>query len=329
MRGEDSDILIDLYRGAAQVPPWQGFLKRLADRATVVLLILPEGAKSPDFSVFSRDAQGLPFVAEALLRLRYQRVYAAEELPGARLLTFARVLRVRVEGGGDAWLIVGRDLADIPAAFALMMSGLGPHLSVAVSHYLAQCRIRDQAALSHHMAQKFQIGVLAVNAAGVILTASPFALQLLESSADVSGHIGVKLVLAAADTFAQTLQNYHQGLDQAAVALQIPPLQMLIQPYFGTEYAGQNPTAVVHLRQTMRPMPNVAKSLAKMAQITVSEARFALKLVDGLTIAEAGDALGLTLETSRNYSKQIYSKMDLRGQSDLIRFVLNSVIPLI
>lgn len=329
MRGEDSDVLINLYRGAAQVPPWQGFLKRLADRATAVLLILPEGAKSSDFLIFSSGAQSLPFAAEALLRLRYQRVYAAEELSGARLLTFARILRVRVEGGGDAWLIVGRDMADIPAAFALMMSGLGPHLSVAVSHYLAQCRIRDHAALSHHLEQKFQIGVLVLNAAGLILTASPFALQILARSADVSGHIGAKLVLASADTLAQTLQNYDQGLDQAAVALQIPPLQILIQPYFGADHTGQNPTAVVHLRQSMRPMPNVAKSLSKMAQITVSEARFALKLVDGLTISEAGDALGLTLETSRNYSKQIYSKLDLRGQNDLIRFVLNSVIPLI
>jgi len=35
------------------------------------------------------------------------------------------------------------------------------------------------------------------------------------------------------------------------------------------------------------------------------------------------------LETARNYSKQIYAKMGLRGQSDLIRFVQNSVIPLI
>ena len=69
--------------------------------------------------------------------------------------------------------------------------------------------------------------------------------------------------------------------------------------------------------------------MAQLAHITPSEARFALKLAEGLTIAEAGVALGLTLETARNYSKQIYFKMDLRGQSDLIRYLQNSVIPLI
>ena len=66
-----------------------------------------------------------------------------------------------------------------------------------------------------------------------------------------------------------------------------------------------------------------------MAHITRSEARFALKLADGLSIAEAAETLGLTLETARNYSKQIYSKMDLRGQTDLIRVLENSVIRLI
>jgi DNA-binding CsgD family transcriptional regulator len=335
MRGEDSDILIDLYRGAGQVPPWQGFLRRLGDRARAVLLILPEGAKPQDIQIFSSGPPNLPpdlpIASDALLRLRYQRVYAAEELAGPRAFAFARIVRVRLEGGGDAWLIVGRDSAEFSAAFTVMISGMAPHLGVAAGNYLAQSASREQTALSDRLADKVQTGVLTLNAAGLILTASPFAQQLLAKGAPLFGQIGARLGLPplAAKILGEKLNDYQTGLDQVAVALQLAPLQVLIQPYSGADHARQNPAALVHLRLIPRPSAAGAATLAKMVQITLSEARFALKLADGLTIAEAGAAQGLTLETARNYSKQIYSKMGLRGQSDLIRFVQNSVIPLI
>jgi len=322
MRIEDSDVLVDLYRGAGEVPPWQGFLNRLGDRAKAVLVILPEGAKSQGFQVFP-DGTDLPFTTDALLRMRYQRVYAAEELSGPRAFAFARILRVRV----DAWLIVGRDGAEFPAAFTLMMSGLGPHLTVAVASYLVQSQMRETAALADRMGAKFQTGVLTVNMAGIILTASAFALQLLANTETVFGQIGSKLGLPmpAAKTLSDRLQEYENRTDQGVIAVQIENLQMLIQPY----HMGRNPTALVHLRAITPSTATGAATLAQLAHITPSEARFALKLAEGLTIAEAGAALGLTLETARNYSKQIYFKMDLRGQSDLIRYLQNSIIPLI
>ena len=321
MRIEDSDILVELYRGAGQVLPWQGFLNRLGDRAKAVLVILPDAEKSQGFRVFGDT--DLPFSADALMRLRYQRVYAADELAGPRVFQFARILRVRF----DAWLIVGRDGAEFPAAFTLMMSGLGPHLGVAVASYLEQSQMRAQVALADRMGAKFHTGVLTLNMAGVILTASAYALQLLANTETVFGQIGGKLGLPmpAAKILSDTLHDYENGTDRGAVAVQIDAIQMLIQP----ENLGQNPTALVHLRTTTPTIATTATTLAQLAHITPSEARFALKLAEGLTIAEAGANLGLTLETARNYSKQIYSKMDLRGQSDLIRYLQNSVIPLI
>lgn len=328
MRTEDSDILVELYRGAGQVPPWRGLLNRLGDRAQAVLIILPEGAKPPAFQIFG--AGDLPFAAEMLMRLRYQRVYAAEELSGPRAYQFARILRVRVEGGGDAWLIVGRDGGEFAAALTAMISGIGPHLAVAVASYLALSQSRQQAALADRLADRVRTGVLTLNAAGIILTASPKAMQFLAQTQTVFGQIGGKLGLPpqAAKTLAETLQHYENGL-LGAVAVQIAPLQLLIQPYEGADYLGQNPTALLHLRAPKSQVVKVEKCLAQLAHITPSEARFALKLAEGMTIAEAGTSLGLTLETARNYSKQIYSKMDLRGQNDLIRYIENSVIPLI
>jgi DNA-binding CsgD family transcriptional regulator len=45
-------------------------------------------------------------------------------------------------------------------------------------------------------------------------------------------------------------------------------------------------------------------------------------------VADAAHALGLTLETARNYTKRIYSKLALTGQADLVRYVLTSLAPL-
>ena len=44
-----------------------------------------------------------------------------------------------------------------------------------------------------------------------------------------------------------------------------------------------------------------------------------MELARGRSIAEAGAALGLTIETARNYSKRIYAKLGLRGQAELVR----------
>ncbi len=43
---------------------------------------------------------------------------------------------------------------------------------------------------------------------------------------------------------------------------------------------------------------------------------------------EAGLALGLTVETTRNYSKRIYGKTGATGQADLVRLILSGLAPL-
>ncbi|MEJ2459021.1 MAG: helix-turn-helix transcriptional regulator, partial [Novosphingobium sp.] len=55
------------------------------------------------------------------------------------------------------------------------------------------------------------------------------------------------------------------------------------------------------------------------------EAELAVALNEGLSIAEAAERMGLTLETARNYSKRLYAKLGVRGQAQLVRLVSDSV----
>ena len=66
--------------------------------------------------------------------------------------------------------------------------------------------------------------------------------------------------------------------------------------------------------------------LAELFALLPSEARLALALSRGMTIAEAASDLGLTIETARTYSKKIYAKTGARGQPDLVRFIHRSVL---
>ena len=65
-------------------------------------------------------------------------------------------------------------------------------------------------------------------------------------------------------------------------------------------------------------------ALSKLFNLPPREAEFAVAVADGLSIAEAGKQMGLTLETARNYSKQLYAKLDVSGQAQLVRLVLRS-----
>lgn len=314
----ESDLLIDLYRGADPVAPWRDFLARMAGRGDAMIVVLP-----PDGEAHIAATDGArQFPIQVLQRLRFDRVYSAEELGGASPYHMARVMRVR----GDAWLILGREGADYAAATSALMSSFAPHLAQAAADYLRRCREAQDRALSDHLSNQIQAGWLVLNAAGIVLSASDTALRLLVMNG-ISGQIGGRLALGK--TLANTLQDYDHGFHQDPVALNIPPLQVLIQPYAGPDPMQHRPAAQVYLRlSTPRPI-HAERTLSEMAHISPSEARFALALAGGLTIAQAGESLGLTLETARNYSKMIYSKMELRGQADLIRWIENSVLRLV
>jgi DNA-binding NarL/FixJ family response regulator len=67
-----------------------------------------------------------------------------------------------------------------------------------------------------------------------------------------------------------------------------------------------------------------AAILAGLHDLPHREAELAVALADGLSISEAAQAMGLTVETARNYSKRLYSKLEVSGQAQLVRLVHQS-----
>jgi len=86
--------------------------------------------------------------------------------------------------------------------------------------------------------------------------------------------------------------------------------------------------AAVYLRGDRSSIADRHEQLVDLFGLTPAEARLAWALAQGLSIAEAADAHGLTTETARYYSKRIYAKTGARGQVDLVRNILTGVLAL-
>jgi DNA-binding CsgD family transcriptional regulator len=86
--------------------------------------------------------------------------------------------------------------------------------------------------------------------------------------------------------------------------------------------------AVVYLRGDRSSNADRCEQLTDLFALSPSEARLAWSMAQGMSIAEAAKEHHLTLETARNYSKKIYAKTGARGQADLVRHILTSVLAL-
>ncbi len=69
---------------------------------------------------------------------------------------------------------------------------------------------------------------------------------------------------------------------------------------------------------------NSGASVARLFGLTPQEGRLALLLASGHTLTEAAEHMGVAVSAARNYSKNIYAKLGLRGQSDLVRLINKS-----
>nr|WP_260927936.1 LuxR C-terminal-related transcriptional regulator [Novosphingobium sp. 9] len=72
-------------------------------------------------------------------------------------------------------------------------------------------------------------------------------------------------------------------------------------------------------------LARAARRLAVLHGLPPREAQLAAAMAAGQSIAEAGAAMGLTLETARNYSKRIYARLGVSGQPALCAKVWRGV----
>lgn len=297
----ESAILLSLQQVGASAEGWPEVLRLLAShvQADQVQLYTPSGGWGETGPL----AVPMP---EILTGLRLRRVYTGEELvdraPALRGLAAAadhRAIGLRLSDG-VGWLVAMRQRGMFRAVDSAMLTALVPHLEQAWHIAARFAELSGQATQAEAMARRIGVGYVDFDVRGLPVARDSVARDLLARMRQVP--------------------TLPRSMGQTAL-LSIPPdLDMLCRRRPDGRVEG-----VLRASQHALPAPDV---LAEALHLTLTEARLVRALAQGATLAEAAQALGLTLETVRYYSKQVYAKTGVRGQPDLMRRIWTSALVL-
>lgn len=338
-RTDENELLTALHGGLFQEMPWRLFLNRLRDRTEADqcrLLVRPaeESVWREADSVVARShaAESVAAGAPALDLLRTGRVYAGDELgQAAEAEGGTRHMRVSAPDAGDLALSIVRYRDDFRARDASLLASLAPHLAIALRGRMELERERRRSALSAWALGGFAEGWLLLDARGRVLDQDRGAARMLEGGRVVrrAADGRVRFLLAEAETLMEkTIALPEMPEEPRGEWMSVDPLiQMVVARPPVVKDAASLPAAhcLVVMRQLTLDRPADGRFLPALFHLTPSETALAARIAGGSSLTEAAEALGLTIETARNYSKRIYVKLGARGQADLVRLVLDSV----
>lgn len=357
----ETDLLVPLHEGMFEQPMWQTFLARLRSLtgASYAGLIFRPPDRGEAIELFTGDPVPARFsrlFAEKYgqdplqhRQMREGRVYALDELieaagaAGIRFreeflkpmgLNYLRSMRLRDASGFDAWLVVASRV-EFSAALGNLLVALTPHLKVAFKVFAALERERARASLSADVFARLNFGWMTLDARCRIVECDKQAERLLASTGllrrgpyerlipvepAIDRELAALVTKCAADPDARPrVVNLSRD----------PWIDMLVAPLRERPVgAGSAAVAALYLSGDRTSRADRCEQLGELFGLTPSEARLAWSIAQGHSIAEAADEQGLTVETARNYSKKIYAKTGARGQSDLVRHILTSVLAL-
>jgi len=362
----EDTLIAALHDGPFESPPWGSFLERLrmevranytgiifrpADRAPGGLVELYSGLGAPaevrryyeeefyrfDPVMHATLAEGEVYdIADIMDAHSLDHLLYREKILEARDIRFLKVVRISEPNGVTGWMFIAR--ADVPFGPRedTLLARSARHLRHSLRNYLTLEGERLRARVADSAIARLNIGWLTLDATGAVVTRSEPAGALLDHSAALQISRSGKLVAArpainamlqtAIGAIAQGGMNHPQ-----AIALSDDPwLNMVLAPFSpATLSVDRTSVMIAYLQGDIGSVASRHEHIAQLFGLLPSEARLAMLMSQGASIVEAADMLGITLETARSYSKRIYAKMGLRGQADLVRTVLTSVLTLV
>ena len=263
-------------------------------------------------------------------QMRTSRVYSQLDLPDApgagdpgRPL---RAIRWRVEP--DAWggISLHRRAGDFRAIDGHYLSSLLPYLAPAVQGWQRLCRERELGALEQRICSDLGAGWILFAPSGQVSAMSAGLAQRLASTAGIRLSAEGWLMLPAAR--ARDLREALGALGQDGGGARVvtlssdPPVQMVLSITPGT--GGGERVGRVRYGVSAQALP-LARVMAAF-ELNRSEARLAVALCDGHSLAAAARDLGWTIETARSTSKRLFARMGVSGQPGVVRALHRSAI---
>ncbi|MFS0851593.1 helix-turn-helix transcriptional regulator [Novosphingobium panipatense] len=352
---DETDLLLPLIRGIVDSAQLTEFLQRLRRRteAEHVSIVLRKGDGQhggiKDFHAGKDLRTALrgsdPFAMHALERIHYDRlrpgrvysvgefvdhdpVFRAERMAKmARLgITDERVVRLPPIDGTDAWLILAR-ARPCEAADSAMLSSLAPYVEATLRSYVQLEDHRVRASVSTQGLARSATAWIIFDAEARLLAMDPRLDAWIRTNIGYAPRVGERLrdlgiqaerdLAAAAALFTSAAAP----APRAVLLHEHPRLEALLT----TTTDMPEPSMLALCRLPNARTPASVERLSKVFDLPPREAELAIALNEGLSIAEAAERMGLTVETARNYSKRLYTKLGVRGLPELVRLVCDSV----
>lgn len=350
-----SGLITAIHEGPLESPCWAGFVEQLrkrcqADYAGIIFRsehlklsmselatghAIPEdlrGQYQTDFNLLAELPPG---------PLRPNRVYAFDEFLQKSGKAFSntrhgRIVRVAEPGRMEGWIAIARSREDFGADAAALLSALTGHFAIALRTYATLEQARMRAGISSQAIQRLNFGWIALNLEGKVIESDPQADRIMATSTALRRSTGGKLIPESREAqavLARLIARAAMGAAVKPTAIHLsdePWLDMLFSPVAESQFPSQrHPVLVAYIHGEEPSAHDRHEQLAALFGLTRQEARLALAISRGRSLAEASVDLGLTLETVRLYSKRIYAKTGTRGQADLVRLVLTSVVSIV
>lgn len=359
---EEHDLIAALHRGTLGAPPWEDFLEQLRRRTaadyarlffqgdhdwlqSIRIPALPHGADDVN-EIYQQELGSSNALPHTTMRLN--RVYSLDELldPNdprqGRLKTlflqdadirFTRNMRVAEPNGGQIWISLGRKKSDFSASDGALLGSLANHLAIAAGTHSELERQRLKAGISADAIMRLNFGWFMLDASGRIIDMSEQAEALVQEAQTLRKSPDGRLIAESADAqgiLRKFLQRRQAGesLVRTVHLSNEPWLDMLLTNPPADLPGALQPLAIAFVHGERSSSVERSQHLANLFGLTLQEARLALHISRGVTIKEAAALLGLTHETTRLYSKRIYAKTGTRGQADLVRLILASIVAL-
>ncbi|WP_373474365.1 helix-turn-helix transcriptional regulator [Sphingorhabdus sp.] len=360
MQTDDDRLLQSLYEGMFETPLWRGFLNKLLAKTgsdTVKLLFQPSDEErivelSAGTALFLDEKiveEGSRRIGDAIpiRSMRPNRVYAQDELldlAGAKRsdipalsansspIKQLRAIRVTEPGGLDLWLLCsgGNNIGSVTGA---LLTALAPHMQIALRSHAALERERFRSSVTGQAFDRLKMGWLSLDAGCHIIDATDNLEQLFQWGGLLRRGRYDRLVPAspvidrALTALIKAFVADAHTRPQAFNLSKDPWVEMLVTPHQSQNISGnRTPVAIVYVSGDRRSQADRCDQLVDLFGLLPSEARLAWMLAQATSITEAADALGLSVETARNYSKKIYAKTGARGHAELVRIILTSVL---
>jgi len=352
-------LLLAVQAGPLEPQPWSSFVGQLrrALGANYANLIFrrPDGRIDEAVEVHDAEAGIEDLVARyrrefvqldpiPYFRMAPGRVYAYAELEGVAALAsdpfradFLRaadfehllIFRVVEPGGCNIWITVTRGQAAPPfdAAARGLCERLARALVPALSCYSALLVRSVEAQIYRRAADLLSFGVITLDSKGQVITIDDAARRRLGKASELAVR-GGRLRAMHDDARLQ------RRLDAALRGDAVEPLHLgdtdgldlLIVPLARRADTGvQAVRTMVYLSARAPAERDLSAALAALFGLRGAQARLAMLLAQGRTLAEAAAAIGITEQTARSYSKEIYAVTGTTRQGELIQRILTSV----